>query len=523
MAATSLTKLHDDILISIISWIAPSDIISLRKTCTQLYDLTHTRIVWTNACVRCILAQGYPFKYASLDSLSIVDLEKSTLDAYRLGRRWCSRRLRPRSTGNYDGLFSSAISDVRFVPGHGDKWIVTICKSVWSVLTLWDVSEIAGHPPQAHKKGEWSPKGGIFKNFCLNGDPTSIATLAIALLYKGTSMLYILSIRKETVPFHMVTSFPTHFTPVTLQGDIVVLSDEGSQISIWNWRTNKHATLLYPEELKFTHSQPCYQVLLCPSLNSILVVRNQSISLFSYPELGASNEPAMTYSPIAQHDFGWIDGITATLVQPVSTSSCAMPSDEPLHTISLLLRRKNADPWYSDTHSIEHYILLPNPTYDPEATRSPLQEPTGGTQTEAKSPHHLPYIFPPFLRSQISSLRGSLGRLLHSSNIILGRNGTAVWINPQDYAAGGLYFDVDDAPFHIAARSSERLMAALFHGPMSRCDRATEGGVDGDVNRVDEWTLCVNDMNNWTAMDYDENAGRIVIGSASGDLTMVVL
>jgi hypothetical protein len=59
-------------------------------------------------------------------------------------------------------------------------------------------------------------------------------------------MLYILSIvtEGETVTFHVVTSFPTHFTPVSLEGDIVGLSDGRSgQISIWNWRDNKHATL----------------------------------------------------------------------------------------------------------------------------------------------------------------------------------------------------------------------------------------------------------------------------------------
>ena len=58
-------------------------------------------------------------------------------------------------------------------------------------------------------------------------------------------MLYILSVitEGETVSFNIVTSFPTNFVPVSLQGDIVGLSDERSQISIWNWRDNKHATL----------------------------------------------------------------------------------------------------------------------------------------------------------------------------------------------------------------------------------------------------------------------------------------
>lgn len=63
-------------------------------------------------------------------------------------------------------------------------------------------------------------------------------------------MLYILSISTEgeTASFNVVTSFPTNFTPVSLQGDIGGLSDEQSQISIWNWRENEHATLSCPDE-----------------------------------------------------------------------------------------------------------------------------------------------------------------------------------------------------------------------------------------------------------------------------------
>lgn len=63
-------------------------------------------------------------------------------------------------------------------------------------------------------------------------------------------MLYILSIdtEGEAATFNILTSFPTNFTPVTLVGDIVGLSDGQSQISIWNWRANQHATLSCPGE-----------------------------------------------------------------------------------------------------------------------------------------------------------------------------------------------------------------------------------------------------------------------------------
>ena len=63
-------------------------------------------------------------------------------------------------------------------------------------------------------------------------------------------MLYILSIvtEGEMATLNALTSFPTNFTPVSLEGDIVGLSDGRSQISIWNWRVNQHAALSCPDE-----------------------------------------------------------------------------------------------------------------------------------------------------------------------------------------------------------------------------------------------------------------------------------
>ncbi|KAF8347153.1 hypothetical protein F5887DRAFT_48807 [Amanita rubescens] len=528
MTSSSLTDLHDDILIFTLSWIEPSDLLSVRKTCKRLYSLTHTRIVWTNACIRYILAQGYPFPNVPLDSLSIANLERLTRHAYQLGQKWRSKSLRPRSILFNDSVSGANISDVLFLPGHDDKWLITASKSVWSVLTLWDISSLgSGRQPQTCK---WSPKGGIFKKFCLNSDPTSTATLAIALLHEAKEMLYILSVitEGETVSFNIVTSFPTNFVPVSLQGDIVGLSDERSQISIWNWRDNKHATLSCQDDegTPFQHNV-CSQIIFSRSTNSIIAVRDVSISLFPFPELKAKDESPVTYAPIAQYHFGWIDGVTATPVQPIFNGTTR--NGESPQSISLLLRRKNNDPWHSAAHSIEHHVLLPNPSYDPETpihplTPSSIQEST--TQTGRKPSSNLPYLFPPVPRSKIPNLRGSLGRLLHRSNMILGKSGTAVWINPQDLSVGGLYFSDDESPLQIVPyieRSDQRLVAAVFHGPLSPDGvGAGNGAPDGNTD-IDISTIYVNDSNNWTALDYDEITGRIAIGSASGDLLVFVL
>jgi hypothetical protein len=55
-------------------------------------------------------------------------------------------------------------------------------------------------------------------------------------------------------------------------------------------------------------------------------------------------------------------------------------------------------------------------------------------------------------------------------------------------------------------------MAAVFHGPLSRQNP-----------EVDAIEICTNDRNNWTALAYDEDTGRIALGSSSGDLTIIIL
>ncbi|KAM6493577.1 hypothetical protein JOM56_011711 [Amanita muscaria] len=501
-----LINLYDDNLISILAYLAPPDLISIRKTCKRLHGITNARILWTRACMKCI-SHGYPFQNVSLESMSILDLEKSSHNAHRLGQKWLSSNLEPRFSREFPDISSAAIVDVRFVPGHGDKWIVTISKSVWSVLALWDISDLRSHT-WFSKPTKWSPKGGVFKSFCLNSDVTSLATLAIGLLHNGTEMLYILSIVEVdgSVKFKTITSFPTGFSPVALDGDLIALSDQESQVVIWNWRTHEHATLCIGEndESDGWKQNGCSQVLFSRSSNTTLVVREQSIHLFPFPELKSIEQDPLTYIEIAFHHFGWIAGISVTMADsPRDSLGHNLPS------FSIVLRRKGSNPWSSDVHSIEHYTILPDPTYDHEHFMSLPEHPSS-------APGSSPYIFPPVLQSQIPNLRGSLSNIVRSMNIALGRSGTAVWINPRDWAAAGLLGSDDEYAAHLISpisRCDERLMAAVLQGPLLHQNEQV----------MFKGTIFSNDGNNWTAMAYDEDRGRIVVGSSSGNLAVILL
>ena len=266
----------------------------------------------------------------------------------------------------------------------------------------------------------------------------------------------------------------------------------------------------HPEIHRKQHSS-CNQVIFSHSTKSVLVVRDQSIHLFPYPELRATEQSPITYAHIAIHHFGWIDGISLALVQPPQGSYGTIADylyGEPSLSISILLRRRNSNLWYSDSHSVEHYALVPSlPTVK--------ERPSRGQDLLADDPKpasNLPYIFPPCLRSRIPNLRGTLGSLIRRSNMVLGRNGTAVWINPPDRSAGGLLSPDGDFPLISVEHSNERLMAAVFHGPLSHRNP--------EVAAVE---ICTNDRNNWTALAYDEDMGRIAVGSSSGDLTIIML
>ncbi len=106
--------------------------------------------------------------------------------------------------------------------------------------------------------------------------------------------------------------------------------------------------------------------------------------------------------------------------------------------------------------------------------------------------------FPPTLVSKISSRRGAL----RCTDVILGKRGTAVWIRPHDRAMVSHWEEHDGC---------ETLIAAVFPGPLNPTDQV----------RVRE--VCMNNLNNWTAFDYDEDLGRIALGSGFGKVTIVQL
>lgn len=205
-------------------------------------------------------------------------------------------------------------------------------------------------------------------------------------------------------------------------------------------------------------------------------MRARSIHLFPEPEL---HKTPKIYEPIEYHSFGWIDGVSAT---------------ERSGNLFILLRGESDDPWASRLHSLDLYILQQN------------------HQDESK-----PYLFPPTLVAQVPALRGSL----RCCRVILGRCGTAAWIQPQDRAVVGLALANEDYPQQAiqSASGHESIMVAAFPGPL-----APQGSSEYDgMTTIGSEKLCTNRLNDWTSLDYDEDMGRIVLSSSFGRFEVLEL
>jgi hypothetical protein len=236
----------------------------------------------------------------------------------------------------------------------------------------------------------------------------------------------------------------------------------------------------------------CIQIVF--AYQSVLVIRARSIHLFPEPILSNSKP---IYDAVARHSFGWVDGVSVSMTP---RSNSVDPRGLPSHdTIHILLRAESDDPWTQEQHNLRFFTLKPNPHYS-----------VAFQQDGNSGAGILPYLFPPSLTAEVLSVHGSL----RCADIKLQPYGTAVWVHPRNRAVAGLISD-DVHPQEVATPGrpvSERLVAAVFPGLLSQAGTGDEAK-----------TLWTNESNDWTCLDYDEEFGRIALGSRAGSVTVLEL
>ncbi|KAI0820148.1 hypothetical protein BC628DRAFT_1331134 [Trametes gibbosa] len=540
-----MQRLDDDTLLHVFSFLPVASIISARKTCRRLETLSRQRIVWQQACLDQVLLQGYPFSHLDAATADAHTLEKHVLRAMRIGRFWLSYAMEPRCSMKYQASSGNGISHVRFLPGYGGRYVATVYKGIWSMISCWDIGDPAMKTDgiQLRKIADWAPKGVIFSGFVVNDDPLSEAVLAIAVQTgSGRRSIEILTIadRERANPsFKSICNIATTFRPVALKGDLIAFSDDACETVVMNWRENTCALLKGSQQPVDEHFQynRCLQIAFVH--RSVLVVRARSVELFPEPSLSSAGSAFTSYEPAGYHTFGWIDGVSVNgQCDPLSGLDGAAVQSAPL---SILLRTESDDPWASDVHKLEQFLLLPNPDLEEHACRSspqiksssPSQEEAVTVPTSAATatpPPSLtpPYIFPPVRAEHTSSaVRG----FLRCTDIILGPCGTALWIQPRAARTAHLTgLDVHSSaaqildafnPDHLypdggadRTKTAEALCAAVFAGPLQR--RHPE--FQPQARRL--WVQ-PKDNCSWSALDYDEARGRVALGSSDGSVTVL--
>ncbi|KAF8873177.1 hypothetical protein CPB84DRAFT_1854131 [Gymnopilus junonius] len=527
-----LLAMSEDVLIYTVSFLEPPEILCLSATCKTLHTLASLRIVWTNACNFHVKGLGYPFPATStsaLDNIPTDELTFATIHAWSLAKRWITGFSGPRRVKYISGTSGTLVSDVKFMPGRKGKLVVTISKVIWSALTVWSLGGSAPDGGMAdgeegsRKVCEWSPRGAIFTGYVVNEDEKSPATFALSVHLNEEQSVKVLKLsfaENASYSLEELYSVDTDMKPITLAGDLLALSNDVSQTAIWNWREGTYAILEHSTDgPSIFQSNECHQIVFAHQ--SVLVARARSIHLFPFPELkhptpGA--EPLPPYPAIASHSFGWVDGqsvaICPFLDKSLESGAVDRPSWQPL---SILVRGESDDPWSSDVHNLELYALDPNPNFmsSSEVSNSAaLQEGPGHEQNYDVTPP--PYIFPPRLSNKTPCLRGSL----RCKKIILGRFGTAVWIQPRDRFPGGLLADI---PWHMIPPTDthESIVVTVFPGSLSpessRSGRRRDGVVVGRK-------IFGNELNtSWTSIDYDEVGGRIALVSSFGRVVILEL
>ncbi|KAF8556548.1 hypothetical protein OG21DRAFT_1408858 [Imleria badia] len=474
-----LDGLNQDILIYLFTVLSIPEILLLRQVSRRLYIVSEQHAVWKTACTNKILRNGIPFPKRALTSFSAKDLERQTMRAYRLGLNWRSPTTTLHQVVSTHIKFG-AVEQIKFLSRRGRSWIITTSIGIWWTLCVRDCDSL-------HVVAEWSPGKALFNGIAVNSDDQSDAAIAISVHSAGNTTVELLTISDDDaggVTIQPLRTLDTSNKPVALNGDIVALCDHDSETLILNWKTQEQALLKSSDTWQ---DKPLHVVF---AQGSIFVVRARSICIFEEPRMVLPGDDLDIVWPRVCKSFGWVDGVSLALgpAQFFPVISCQS-------SLSLLVRNKGSDPW-RPTEQFQFMKL----NADFSQTPGDTSQDTSSTSQESSS----------FPFNLISSLSSHHQGPLRCSDMVLGSYGTAVWIQPSDWSAGGLIPEEHVIrQVYASMRSQESLVVALFPGLLN------QGSSEAHFKVVLE-----SNESGWSCLDYDETRGLIALGSGTGEVTV---
>lgn len=253
----------------------------------------------------------------------------------------------------------------------------------------------------------------------------------------------------------------------------------------------------------------------------------------------AATTSTMDLDPAAGYKWQWrIDSLVVSRQNHGPSTSSNASRRIRLDPINLFVRFDTWYPW--PVNILHHFVLPPNPTYSPSAFSHFSHHPL-------PSPGDLPYLFSssanvfgPYMANSVASPM----RLFTPSDMVLGKYGTALWIDAQTDA---------NSPSQ-AGDHGQRIAGKILSIPNPRYvkydpsnplggeggDQVSPGFVDfqpgahlGDSNdgANDEFGRQEKDnpimvfevrenYDGWNRLALDEEEGRVAVGSVDGSITV---
>ena len=231
-------------------------------------------------------------------------------------------------------------------------------------------------------------------------------------------------------------------------------------------------------------------------------------------------EPTIRH-PVDSFTFGWLDGVS--LSEDISK----------LDSFFVLFRRPNEDPWSIRAPTLTFYRLEANPTGDTGEDFPPPSD----MDTDGSTPHLFSETFlaPAPLSGTTSPTSTSSST---STKLVLGHHRTALWLSPrprESDATGLVQMDLnrqDDWPSQARGTWTwgyflgDNLVWASFSPSQAQAE-VQDGGdenwshvADEEDSKICVVTRCIlsSGAEVWTAIGYDEETGRVALGTRDGKI-----
>ncbi|OAX33803.1 hypothetical protein K503DRAFT_859575 [Rhizopogon vinicolor AM-OR11-026] len=223
-------------------------IISLRKTCTSLYQFTHDRSLWLDLLSRTHDIFPQPLSASDSATLSSLQLEHLIKTAIHIERMWLLPRKDPFLITNHDGMEDTS-PYIRHLAFVSDRYL--LCLASEGRISLWKISDVftpfAAEVVATFASSTWYP--------CAYHLNAAGSVLAIALTHVEGLAARMLTISLNTDSFPELSS-PRLVTPgefsilpsqliraINVDLEIALLSNMMTSFDIVNWRTKAQATV----------------------------------------------------------------------------------------------------------------------------------------------------------------------------------------------------------------------------------------------------------------------------------------